>query len=268
MSKLRKAIKAISAIIKKPSLLNLVFYDDQAWGDRVEKEHNMKPSLPVVDIQNFLTEGTETLETFAFLGGGSLPTDLILLKSLSKKIPNCQYFEIGTWRGESVVNVADTGASCYTLNLSNAELKALNIPDSYADLHGFFSLKKENVNYLYGNSMDYDFAGLNKKFDLIFIDGDHHYDFVKNDTKKVFEHLVHEKSIVVWHDYAYSPEKIRPEILLGILDGIPPEFKKNLYHVSNTMCAIFTRQPLESFPIDIPTVPDKKFRVRVDLENL
>lgn len=268
MNKLKKVLKAIKAIIKKPALLNLVFYDDQAWEERIKKDHKINPVLPVVDISNFLTNGTETLETFAFLGGGSLPTDLALLKSISKKFDNCQYFEIGTWRGESVANVADTGADCYTLNLSEAELKAMNIPDAYAKLHGFFSHNKEQVHYLYGNSLDFDFAALDKKFDLIFIDGDHHYDFVKNDTQKVFEHLIHDKSIVVWHDYAYSPEKIRPEVLAGILDGIPKAFQKNLYHVSNTMCAIFTRQNLETRSFTSPVTPDKKFRVDISIDSV
>ena len=69
-----------------------------------------------------------------------------------------------------------------------------------------------------------DFEALNKKFDLIFIDGDHHYEMVRNDTAKVFQSLFHSGSTVVWHDYAFNPEKIRFEVLAGILDGCPTEF--------------------------------------------
>ena len=52
----------------------------------------------------------------------------------------------------------------------------------------------------HGNSLQFDFKKLDCKFDLIFIDGNHSFEYVKSDTIKVFKHLVHSKSIVVWHD--------------------------------------------------------------------
>jgi len=66
----------------------------------------------------------------------------------------------------------------------------------------------------------------NDTFDVLFIDGDHRYDYVKNDTAKVFRHLVHNKSIVLWHDYAYSPGQVRYEVLAGILDGVPETYRQ------------------------------------------
>lgn len=112
--------------------------------------------------------------------------------------------------------------------------------------------------------MTYDFKSLHKKFDLIFIDGDHRYEYVKNDTQKVFEHLMHEQTIVVWHDYAYNPEKFRPEVLAGILDGIPVEFRKNLYHVSNTMCAIFIKKQFPTSILQSPVTPNKTFSLKIE----
>ncbi len=265
MIKLLKAFKAILRIIKNPWLLNRIINDDEVWMEMINRRYQIDSTLPVVDFADLLPNTTETLETFAFLGGGSLPTDLALLKGLSKKKKDCTYFEIGTWRGESVVNVADTGADCYTLNLPKETLEAMDQSRLYAKLHGFFSGERDNIHYVYGDSKTFDFSGLNKKFDLIFIDGDHHYDYIKNDTEKVFLHLLHDESIIVWHDYAYSPEKIRPEVMAGILDGTPKHFHKNLYHVSNTMCAIFTREPINSAPLVIPVEPNKKFKVALDL---
>ena len=268
MKKLRKTLKAVAAIIKNPWLLNRVLTDDSIWKDYLERSYQIKGGLPVVDINEVCNGLDVTLDYFAFLDGGSLPTDIALLKSLSKQIENCQYFEIGTWRGESVVNVAEHAAKCYTLNLSKADLLSIGADERYADLHGFFSKSKTNIIHLEGNSLNYDFKGLNKKFDLIFIDGDHHYDFVKNDTTKVFEHLVHKNTVVVWHDYAYSPEKIRPEVMAGILDAVPADSRKYLYHVSNSMCAIFTKRALKTSILSVPIVPDKTFRVRVERKEL
>lgn len=264
MKKIIKTIKGLSEIIKNPWLLNNILNDDTVWNKSIKKKYGLNNGLPVVDINQLGGNFSESLDCFAFLDGSCIPTDIALLKSLAKKFDNCKYFEIGTWRGESVVNVADVAKECYTLNLSKSELLSMGLKEKYADLHGFFSKGRDNITHLTGNSLNYNFQDLDKKFDLIFIDGDHHYDFVKNDTEKVFKHLVHENSIIVWHDYARNPEKVRHEILAGILDGTPKEHRKYLYHVSNTMCAIFIRSEFPTKELDAPEIPVKTFKVTVE----
>ena len=264
MKKISKTIQAIKAILKKPWLLNHILADDSVWNTPLQEKYNLKHGFPVVDLNQIQPNFSETLENFAFLGGGSLPTDIALLKVLSKKFEGCSYFEIGTWRGESVVNIADTAKECYTLNLSQEEMLSMGLNSKYAELHGFFSKKKKNVTHLIGNSLTFDYAGLNKKFDLIFIDGNHDFDFVKSDTTNIFKHLLHEKSIVVWHDYAYSPEKLRPEVILAILEGTPKEFHSNLYHVSNTMCAVFMKGDFKTSFFSTPIEPNKTFKVTIE----
>ncbi len=268
MNKLTKIGKAIKELIKRPSLVNLLINNDLVWSDYLKKKHPSLTELQVLAIEDIIPNLNETLNTFAFLGGGSLPTDIILLKALAEQMDACTYFEIGTWRGESVVNVAEEAATCHTLNLSKEEIIKLGLPVKYAELHGFFSKGKKNIIHLEGNSMNYDFASLNKKFDLIFIDGNHTYDFVKNDTAKVFKHLIHDETIVVWHDYAYDPESMRPQVLSGILDGIPQEYKDNLYHVSNTMCAIFTRKKYATSTKEVVTTPQKVFQTTLKLKAI
>ncbi|AMC10674.1 hypothetical protein Lupro_05195 [Lutibacter profundi] len=137
----------------------------------------------------------------------------------------------------------------------------------YADLHGFFSKNNKNIKHLTGNSLNYDFGALNKKFDLIFIDGNHKYKYTKNDTEKIFKHLVHENSIVVWHDYAYNPETVRHEVLSAILDGIPNKYKENIYHVSNTLCAIYTNRTLKTSKFEYPITPNKIFNITLKIED-
>ena len=105
MNKIKNLISSLFLLLKKPSLINLLLDSEYRWETYLKKQHKNINQLPTVDIRN-LIEATSSLNHFTFLGGGSLPTDIILLKSLANQISNCRYFEIGTWRGESVINVS------------------------------------------------------------------------------------------------------------------------------------------------------------------
>jgi len=199
----------------------------------------MEKGFPVIMPRDLFGDFNETVSPFAFLDGGSLPTDLALLKKLARNIKDCSYFEIGTWRGESVANVATVAKECFTLDLSAAEMAALGKTDEYIRQHGIYSRTIPNITHMEGNTLNYNFAKLNRKFDLVFIDGDHHFEMVKNDTEKVFKHLVHDKTIVVWHDYASNPETVRYEVMAGILAGCPPQFHGNIFHIAHTLCAVY-----------------------------
>jgi predicted O-methyltransferase YrrM len=147
-------------------------------------------------------------------------------------------------------------------------MSEMGLNEKFIAQYAFLSKNANNIVHLKGNSLSYDFKNLNKKFDLIFIDGDHHYDSVKNDTRKVFEHLVHDDSIVVWHDYAYTPEKYRPEVLAAILDGTPMEFKKYLYHVSNTLCAVMIKTDYPVEKLLSPLTPNITFKLELKTEKI
>jgi predicted O-methyltransferase YrrM len=239
LNKLFKAFNAIALIIRNPWLLNKILEDDLYWKRKVTAGVGFQNGLPVIRPEEIYGDFTETIKPYAFGDGGSLPTDLALLVKLSRRIPQCRYFEIGTWRGESVANVARVANECFTLNLSDAEMAEMGLSDEYISQHRYFSKNLPNVIHLQGNTKTFDFDGLNRKFDLIFIDGDHHFEMVKNDTEKVFKYLVHEKTIIVWHDYARNPEMIRWEVFAGLLDGCPQEFHKDLFHAANTLCAVY-----------------------------
>lgn len=255
----RKLIRSLGALLRHPWLLNRVLEDDIWWKDYITRKYDLPNGLPVISFGDLFTEMEETVSPFAFLEGGSLPTDLALLKGLAGNVKGCSYFEIGTWRGESVANVARVAKECFTLNLSAKEMARMGLSKEYIDLHGYFSREMENVTHLEGNSMDFDFASLGRTFDLIFIDGDHHYESVKNDTEKVFQHLLHPGSVIVWHDYARNPEAVRYEVLAGIMDGCPYEKRERLFFVANTLCAIYIERDFPHKSFDPPMSPEHYF---------
>lgn len=252
-------LRALAALVRMPALLTEVLAaDTAAWRSRALAHATRWPGLstvglPLVPFAHFVPAstppGARTVAPFAFGDGGSLPTDLLLLRALARQRPACRYFEIGTWRGESAANVAAEAAAVHTLNLSAAEMRAMNLPERYIELHGHFSRPLPNVVHLHGNSATFDLATLQRQagpFDLIFIDGDHRYEAVRRDTARVFEHLVGPKTTVVWHDASRQPGHPRWEVLAGLLDGLPTELPGQLVQVGNTLCALYS-------PLTLPT---------------
>lgn len=263
MSKIGKLFKALSLIAKQPALLNNVLDDQDVNKNEVIKNYNLPLGLRSVDILQLLPGLSVTVEPYAALDGGSTPIDLALLKGLAAAKIDCDYFEIGTWRGESAANVASAAKNCYTLNLADDTMLAMGMDKQYVALHRHFSKDLKNVTHLQGNSLTYDYTALNKKFDLIFIDGDHHYESVKSDTANAFKLLKDETSVIVWHDYGNTPSDIRWDVLRGILDGTPADKRKYLYRVSNTLCAIYTQQNVQAAYIKEHSVPTKHFAINV-----
>lgn len=235
--------------------------------ERVTKKHNLPRGLKTIDLLDIFPGFHETVYPYSGLEGSSTPLDMALLRGLAKMFPHCSYLEIGTWRGESVANVALLANDCTTVNLPDEEMRAMGMPEKYVGLHRFFSNKLHNVTHIQQNSSTFDFKTLNKKFDLIFVDGDHHYEQVKSDTQKVFELLRDENSIIVWHDYARNPGEVRFEVLAGILDGCPGQYRDNLYCVSNTLCAIFTRKNYPATFNEQHANPNKVFSITIKSEN-
>jgi predicted O-methyltransferase YrrM len=247
-SRLITALRALAALVRTPALLTEVLAADApAWRARALAHAARWPGLsatglPLVPFAHFLPAtapaASRTVAPFAFGDGGSLPTDLLLLRALARQRPGCRYFEIGTWRGESAANAAADAASVHTLNLSAAEMRALKLPERYIELHGYFSRPLPNITHLHGNSATFDLDSLwceNGYFDLIFIDGDHRYEAVRRDTARVFEHLVGPKTVVVWHDASRQPGQ--------------------LVQVGNTLCALYSPLPLPTQPGDLLAEP-------------
>lgn len=225
--------------------------------------------LPEIEMNAILEDRSVHLKACSFLEGGSTVPDYALLNGACEFCAQkhgedyqVDYLEIGTWRGESIVNVMESdkvnSAYSVTLDLSLADNAVIR------NNANFFLTRyhSEKLHQVYANSMEFDFNTLEKKFDVIFIDGDHSYDAILSDTKKAETLLKDEHSIIVWHDYMYGPGTVRPLTLEAIRAGLSKEKQNHLYYVKNTLCAIYlqgqfhsTEQgeaiPTSSFEIDI-----------------
>src|SRR5262245_38062428 len=118
-TKIVKGLQALLYMLKYPSALKRVYLSEEVHRNEVIRKYNLPKGLPVIDIVDLLGPVNETVTPFSFLEGTSSPTDMLLLKGLAKRFPAGEYFEIGTWRGESVTIIASAGIHCTTLNLSH-----------------------------------------------------------------------------------------------------------------------------------------------------
>jgi len=269
MGKLSKLINGIVALAKQPSLINLVLDSSQYHEKIVRKKFpEVADGLRQISFADITPSTKITVTPFAFLEGGSLPTDLALLKILAEKKTDCTYFEIGTWRGESVANVAVVAKECFTLNLSAQQMNTLGLSKEYIDLHEFFSKNLGNVKHLYGHSHTFDFKDFHQRVDVVFVDGDHHYESVLKDTQTAFSLLKNEESVVVWHDYSQGPEIVRYEVFRGIWEGTPVEKRKHLYKVENTQCAVYYPFDVKAKKVLYPQTPQYSFEVELKIISL
>ena len=229
----------------------------------VVKKHNLPNGVKTIDLLELFPNFEEQISSYSFLEGTSLITDISILKKLAQRFPDCNYIEFGSWRGESIVNVASSTKNCTSLSFSNEEMKAFNLPPEVINCSRVFLKDIKNITHIEHNTQTYDFKNLEGKFDLIFVDADHHYEGVKIDTQNAFKLLKNENSIIVWHDYGKSTENINWQVAAGILDGAPSdEHRKKIYRISNSICAIYCNG---KFNANYPTkyFPNKVFDVQV-----
>ena len=261
MEKIKKGLLALKLIIKYPYLLNHVLNSEDVYQKKVVHKFGLADGLPLLRLEELFPDFEETVSPYAYLSGATMPIDIALLKGIAQKINAQNYFEIGTWRGESVANVADVVPECVTLNLSRKEILAFRNDERYADAHAFFSKPLDNVTHLEGNSQEFDFTPYKGRFDMVFIDGDHHHQAVKKDTQSAFELLRDDNSVIVWHDYGFDPETIRWSVLAAIWEGTPEEKRPHLYHVANTMCAVYLPGDFRTEKLVPHALPDHFYEV-------
>lgn len=159
--------------------------------------------------------------------------------------------EIGTYNGFTTYHFAlNSPKDCriYTLDLP-ADFKTTGLNNfSYDDLMVVkLSLEhiqdrifhhypeKEKITELFGDSTTFDFTPYQGKMDLIFIDGNHSYHFVKSDTQNALN-MLSARGVIIWHDYDFIIHKD----VFRYLNELSQT--KTLYSIPNTRFAIYGPQ--------------------------
>lgn len=170
------------------------------------------------------------------------------LATLVKELNPQTIFEIGTYNGFTTLHLAvNSSESCriFTLdlppNFDAGKAGAMSYDDflviklSQKTINQRF-YKKHPLEYkiteLYGNSAGFDFSPYFGKMDVVFIDGNHSLQFVKNDSENAFK-MISEHGIIVWHDFDYIIHKDVFSYLNDLAKVYP------IYSVPHTRFAIY-----------------------------
>jgi len=192
------------------------------------------------------------------IGGLSMLESAILI-GLVRLTDTKQFFEFGTYLGTTsrlVANNTGDDVEIVTLDLSPEEIAVLDpeglnttekdenddfLRHKYQELGAFFlndldEATQGRVTRILCDSTKLDLGehGLRNRFDLIFVDGGHHYDIIKSDSDLAFE-MLKPSGVIVWHDYASG---IHTDVA-RFLDEQSEAW--GLYHIKNTMMAICAR---------------------------
>jgi len=179
-------------------------------------------SFPHIDFSEITGRSIRlSFQTFPRIGASISLVEAAALSALIHKINAKRIFEFGTYKGVSTTQLA--------LNLPHDGMVfSLDLPED----HPAYSLAIPKVaeqqiaaekgkgiliphdlggkvTFLRADSAKFDTAPYLESMDLIFVDGAHSYEYVKNDTVKGLE-MLRPGGIIAWHDCTPShPDVVR-----------------------------------------------------------
>jgi len=169
-------------------------------------------SIPEVDVLN-ICPGTRrwTLQSFPSVGASVSPLECAALAALAHRAKAKRIFEFGTYKGVSttqlVLNV-EAGGMVFTLDLpEDHPAYSLPIPKPEEQAIAAEGGKGiliprdllDRVTFLQADSASFDETPYLESMDLVFVDGAHSYDYVKNDTEKGLK-MLKLGGLIAWHD--------------------------------------------------------------------
>jgi len=140
--------------------------------------------------------------------------EIFILCSILKFVNARNILEIGTFDGNATLNLAvnsSPDAKITTIDLPSDWQGdfALEIPEVYKNVtdrgivgrqYRKYDEYAKKITQIYEDSAKLDWNRIPSPFDLIFIDGCHHYNYVLRDTENALKHL-RDRGVIVWHDY-------------------------------------------------------------------
>lgn len=174
--------------------------------------------------------------------------ELVAISSLVAYYKPLRIFEIGTFMGKTTYHLAANSpdqAQVFTLDLPLQNFEEIVAQNPY-DMNLLREGKRQEVGYYFKNtaynskvtqifcdSRSFDETPYAGSMDMIFVDADHSYPSVINDTKKAMRMLKKNESgkVILWHDLRQKSDVER-----GILELCD---RDKIRHIKDTMLGIY-----------------------------
>jgi predicted O-methyltransferase YrrM len=207
--------------------------------------------IPKTDVFELFGNDSAAYEGVYECGfGHTTEFELKVISNLVKKWNPKRIFEIGTFQGRTTLNMALNTAQeteIITLDLPADELQSTKMDIEEGEIR---YVKKEvsgerflghpaaaKIRQVYGDSASFPFDEYSNSVDLAFIDGSHAYEYVLNDSEKIFS-VMRKGGLIIWHDYTNWP---------GVWMALNELFENDkrfggIRHIGGTSIAILTVQ--------------------------
>ena len=178
--------------------------------------------------------------------------ETFLLITAAKAISAKRLFEIGTFLGNTTLNLAlntSDDARIFTLDLDRSSAQPLTQNSFDAPLTAIHLSQESSLDFssspvarkirtLCGSSLTFDFSEWQSSIDLVFIDGGHDRASLLSDTENALHMARRDRtSCIFWHDYGNSEY---PE-LTACLDELSQELE--MFHIGDTMLCVNFQGP-------------------------
>lgn len=150
--------------------------------------------LPECDATDIIPNfaGTEVRFRQAPLGTWSTPlVDVFVVIKAALGFQSRRILELGSYRGDTARLIAEN-------TLDDVTICTVDISEQHGEAYRGLEVARK-INRKVGRISTSLFAA-DEKFDLIFVDADHDYASVMNDTEVAFKVLA-ENGVILWHDY-------------------------------------------------------------------
>ncbi|SCB42587.1 Predicted O-methyltransferase YrrM [Bradyrhizobium shewense] len=156
--------------------------------------------------------------------------DMMFVVAAAKLRNAKRIFEFGTYMGRTTCGLASIS--------KEVKVFTLNLPPNEDQRYGPYigrliqdSPYKNRIEQLFSDSRRFDTTNYAASMDYIFVDADHSYEGIRNDTLKAFE-MLKPGGMVVWHDYAPKSPGV-----FGYLQELSIE--RPLFRIRNTCLVLY-----------------------------
>lgn len=214
LSKIYQLVTRLTKIaVRNPSDLRHVIGTANWAAGEIEDAYTDIRSLPSVDLFAICPGMRMTIQALPGIRSSITALECAALASLARHANAKRVFEFGTYKGVSTTQLAlnvAAGGMVYTLDLPE-DHPDYSLPIRRTDEQEITSESGkgilvpkdllDRVTFLKSDSASFDERPLHGTMDLVFVDGAHSYEYVKNDSEKGWL-MLRDGGILAWHDCA------------------------------------------------------------------